>query len=240
MENGILLMKSSTIRNCLENNPLVSMQGKINMLNHMLRAKLENEVTGKSVTYPPDVKKELFRKYRRHFRRDVWKGSIFKVYQDFLRNQEENGKTVPFAENSFDLYDLAALAYIYKRIKEIDGIREANHVIIDEAQDFGMMAYGALAYCLRGCTYTIMGDVSQNIHYGYGIGIASEETVLCCTVPMYGTYIHTEGDGQIDYYFLYGGDYDGILELYRMIQGMQEPKYIGSVAYKLRGVMENL
>ena len=56
--------------------------------------------------------------------------------------------------------------------------------------------------------------------YGYGIGIASEETVLCCTVPMYGTYIHTEGNGQIDYFFLYGEDYPGILELYRMIQGI--------------------
>lgn len=169
MENGVLLMKSSAIRNCMENNPLVSMQGKINMLNHMLRARLENEVTGKSVTYPPDVRKELFRKYRRHFGKDVWKGSIFEVYQDFLRSQQGNGKTVPFTENSFDLCDLAALAYIYKRIKEIDGIREASHVIIDEAQDFGMMVYGALAYCLRGCTYTIMGDVSQNIHYGYGL-----------------------------------------------------------------------
>lgn len=169
MENGVLLMKSSAIRNCMENNPLVSMQGKINMLNHMLRARLENEVTGKSVTYPPDVRKELFRKYRRHFGKEVWKGSIFEVYQDFLRSQQGNGKTVPFTENSFDLYDLAALAYIYKRIKEIDGIREASHVIIDEAQDFGMMVYGALAYCLRGCTYTIMGDVSQNIHYGYGL-----------------------------------------------------------------------
>ena len=42
-------------------------------------------------------------------------------------------------------------------------------MIIDEAQDFGMMAYGALSYCLRNCTYTIMGDVSQNIHYGYGL-----------------------------------------------------------------------
>ncbi len=169
MENGVLLMKSSTIRNCLENNPLVSMQGKINMLNHMLRARLENEVTGKSVTYPPDVSKELFRKYRRHFGKDVWKGSIYDVYRDFLLSQKEQGKAVPLPEDAFDLYDLAALAYIYKRIKETDGIREASHVIIDEAQDFGMMAYYSLAYCLRGCTYTVMGDVSQNIHYGYGL-----------------------------------------------------------------------
>ena len=42
-------------------------------------------------------------------------------------------------------------------------------MIIDEAQDFGMMAYASLRYCLRGCTYTIMGDVSQNIHFGYGL-----------------------------------------------------------------------
>ena len=32
-----------------------------------------------------------------------------------------------------------------------------------------MMAYEAMAYCLRGCTYTIMGDVSQNIHFQYGL-----------------------------------------------------------------------
>ena len=38
--------------------------------------------------------------------------------------------------------------------------------------------------------------------YGYGLGIAAEETVLCCNIPMYGTYLYTEGDRQIDYYFL--------------------------------------
>ena len=45
------------------------------------------------------------------------------------------------------------------------------HVIIDEAQDFGMTAYRLPVYYshLRGCTYTFMGDVSQNIHYGYGL-----------------------------------------------------------------------
>ena len=44
------------------------------------------------------------------------------------------------------MYDLAALAYIYKRIKETDPVREASHVVIDEAQDFGMMAYCCLHY----------------------------------------------------------------------------------------------
>ena len=44
---------------------------------------------------------------------------------------------------------VAALAYLYKRIKENDPVREASHVVIDEAQDFGMMAYQVLHYCLR-------------------------------------------------------------------------------------------
>ena len=40
--------------------------------------------------------------------------------------------------------------------------------------------------------------------YGYGLGIAAEETAMCCNIPMYGTYLYTEGSGQIDYYFLFG------------------------------------
>lgn len=168
-KNGVLLMDKTAIQNYLENNPQSSMQSKINMLNEILLSKLENELSGKYVSYTPAEKKELHRTYRWYFGKDVWKGSIFEVYGEFLAAQNQKGKGIPFSENAFDVYDLAALAYLYKRIKETDGIREASHVIIDEAQDFGMMAYGALAYCLRGCTYTIMGDVSQNIHFGYGL-----------------------------------------------------------------------
>src|SRR5699024_7696172 len=168
-KNGVLLIDEAAIHNYLDNNPKMSMQSKINRLNEILLSKLENEWEGKYVSYTPEEKKELQRIYRRYFGKNVWNGSIFELYQDFLKVQEQNGKVVSFTENIFDLYDLAALAYLYKRIKETDGIREASHIIIDEAQDFGMMAYGALAYCLRGCTYTIMGDVSQNIHFGYGL-----------------------------------------------------------------------
>ena len=51
--------------------------------------------------------------------------------------------------------------------------------------------------------------------YGYGIAPAAEQTAMCCTIPMYGTYLYTEGSTQIDYYFLYGGSLNGVLELYR-------------------------
>ena len=53
------------------------------------------------------------------------------------------------------------MAYLYKRLKEDTVIREAGHVVIDEAQDFGMMVYASLKYCLSKCTYTIMGHVDH-------------------------------------------------------------------------------
>ncbi|MDO4308732.1 MAG: DUF4968 domain-containing protein [Eubacteriales bacterium] len=183
-KNGVLLMDEKAVADYLDEYPQMSMQSKINMLNEKLLARLENEISGKYVSYTPAEKKELKRMYRRHFGKDVWKGSVFDLYQDFLQVQEQKGKGIPVSENAFDIYDLAALAYLYKRIKETDGIREASHVIIDEAQDFGMMAYGALVYCLRGCTYTIMGDVSQNIHFGYGLNDWEELKGLILT----GTY----------------------------------------------------
>lgn len=180
-KNNLLLLCAAAIDEYLHNNPKMSMQSKINMLNKMLRAKLENELSGKYISYTQEEKKELQRKYRWHFGKDVWKGSVFELYQEFLREQAKKGKKISVLENQYDIYDLAALAFLYKRIKETDGIREASHVIIDEAQDFGMMAYGVLAYCLRGCTYTIMGDVSQNIHHGYGLNDWKELQELILT-----------------------------------------------------------
>ncbi len=183
-KNGVDLLTESEIQSYLKTVPQLSMQCRINMLNEILLSRLENELSGKYVSYPAAEKKELRRMYRWHFGKDVWKGSVFELYGQFLQSQHNAGKDVPYTEDAFDVYDLAALAYLYKRIKETDGIREATHVIIDEAQDFGMMAYGALAYCLRGCTYTIMGDVSQNIHFGHGLNDWGELQKLILT----GTY----------------------------------------------------
>ena len=47
--------------------------------------------------------------------------------------------------------------------------------------------------------------------YGYGIGLASEGTALACTIPMYGSYLYMEGK-QLDYYFVYEGNYERVLE----------------------------
>lgn len=52
---------------------------------------------------------------------------------------------------------------------------------------------------------------------GYGIGVAGEQTVMCCAIPMYGMYLYADGKDEVDYYFIYGKTYEGILELYKML-----------------------
>ncbi|SES92252.1 DNA helicase-2 / ATP-dependent DNA helicase PcrA [[Clostridium] polysaccharolyticum] len=164
-----VLLTKEEIETYIKENVQVSMQNKILQLNERIMARLENEICCKDISYTPEDKKEMRRFYKTYFGKKKWKGSIFEMYETFLKRQNEKGENVELPGNELDVYDLAALAYLYKRIKETELVREASHVVIDEAQDFGMMAYASLVYCLRDCTYTIMGDVSQNIHYGYGL-----------------------------------------------------------------------
>lgn len=165
-----LLLSKERIRTFIKERPMMSMQGKKLLLNELLYSRYENVILGKHISFTNDEKKAMERKYKNYYARNEWKGSIFDLYQEFLEYQEyEEGYDFDVPDTSFDVYDLAALAYIYKRIKEIDPIREASHMVIDEAQDFGIMAYHCLHYCIRGCTYTIMGDTSQNIHFNYGL-----------------------------------------------------------------------
>ena len=139
------------------------------MLNERLRIKIKDEFLGKGVKYTENVRKAILKAYRGRYGANQWKKSIFTMYEDFLRTQLAKGYNVDFPDTVFDVYDLAALAYLYKRVKETEVISEAHHIVIDEAQDFGMMAYSVLKFCVKDCTYTIMGDVSQNIHFGYGL-----------------------------------------------------------------------
>ena len=174
-----LLVGKVLIDTYCNDHPEMSVQAKCLMLNEILMSKYENEIQGKHVSYSAAEKKAMEKKYSTYFGKNEWKGNIFEEYEKFLKEQN-----ITIEENSYDVYDLAALAYLYKRMKEIDPIREASHIVIDEAQDFGMMAYCCLHYCIRGCTYTIMGDTSQNIHFGYGLNDWEELRKLILT----GTY----------------------------------------------------
>lgn len=168
-KNNVLLLSGKKIKQIISQNMHLSRADKISKLTEHLLSKLENEISGKYYSYTREEKLRLTHLYETYFGKREWKGSIFDMYDAFLMGQREKGHRVELPQGVFDLYDLAALAYLYKRLKETEIIREAGHVVIDEAQDFGMMAYYSMAYCLSKCTYTIMGDVSQNISMDYGL-----------------------------------------------------------------------
>lgn len=170
----ICLVESEAVERYITQNPTVSIQSKINMLNERLIIKIKDEFLGKGVKYTESERKAILKAYRGYYGGRQWKKSIYELYREFLALQREKYGTAyedgaGSQDNAFDVYDLAALALLYKRVKETEVISEAHHIVIDEAQDFGMMAYRVLYACIKDCTYTVMGDVSQNIHFGFGL-----------------------------------------------------------------------
>lgn len=168
-KTGVMLLSKEDIERLLERFKHQSRAEKIESLTSHLMAKLENEISGKYYTYNVIERQKLTAKYSNYFGKAEWKGAIFDLYDNFCREQISKGSKISLPGTEFDVYDLAALAYLYKRFQETEVIREAGHVVIDEAQDFGMMVYSSLKYCLSKCTYTIMGDVAQNISLDYGL-----------------------------------------------------------------------
>ncbi|MCR4617434.1 MAG: ATP-binding domain-containing protein [Lachnospiraceae bacterium] len=170
LENtGHILMSKSEIEKVLNDYPEWSMVRRFERLNDLLESKLEGELYGKHFTYSPEEQKRLKRKYIKYYNKFIWKDSVFDLYEKFVNNELKDHPEIIHEKNAPDLYDLASLAYIYKRIKESEVIQEASHVVIDEAQDFGMTIYYSLQYCMSKCTFTIMGDVSQNINFDCGL-----------------------------------------------------------------------
>lgn len=182
-KNLVCLLESDAIERYIRQNPNVSIQSKIDMLNTRLRNKIKEEFLGKGIKYTEAERKAIHKAYRGYFGGKVWKQSIYELYHDFLLKQRGKGY-FDIPDTEFDVYDLAALAYLYKRVKETEVISEATHIVIDEAQDFGMMAYLVLKFCIYRCTYTVMGDVSQNIHFGYGLNDWEELKELLLTDSM--------------------------------------------------------
>ncbi|WP_068779821.1 HelD family protein [Paenibacillus sp. GM2] len=65
--------------------------------------------------------------------------------------------------------DLAALLYLFAGVNELDSSLTFDHIVIDEAQDFSPFQVVVLDRFVKGHSFTILGDLSQGIHYYKGI-----------------------------------------------------------------------
>ncbi len=170
-ETGRTIMTKADISKVLTDRKGCSAYQIVERLTDVLIGKLENELFGKGLSYSQELQRKLYTRYNFYFSRVKIKRTVFDIYDEFVQKEAVKNPEILETYEKFnpDIYDLAALSFIYKKVLETEVIREACHVVIDEAQDFGIFIYRSLKYCLSKGTFTIMGDVSQNINLGCGL-----------------------------------------------------------------------
>lgn len=70
-----LLYSSEQIKGYIEESKRLSIQSKIDGLNQRALNKLKNEITGREITYTPEMKKQLVKDHTKRFGEKKWKGS---------------------------------------------------------------------------------------------------------------------------------------------------------------------
>lgn len=68
-----------------------------------------------------------------------------------------------------DSDDLAPMLYLKFKIEGVEEKQKFSHVVIDEAQDYSLMAVEALKFITYSNSFTIVGDLGQGIYYYKGI-----------------------------------------------------------------------
>jgi DNA helicase-2/ATP-dependent DNA helicase PcrA len=83
---------------------------------------------------------------------------------DHRRNLRGNPKEEEVGEE-----DLAPLLYIHNQLHDIDSSAIYDHIVIDEAQDLSPFQFAVLKRHCRGHSFTILGDLLQNVFSFQGI-----------------------------------------------------------------------
>ncbi len=161
------------------------LQEKIDLLNKRLTYKLKS-IGEEAELRKEDLQAEVNR-YKNYFGVRNKKYNFMEVYLGFLNDLQLNRKKYveqgmrvaeekviellisELMDKHLDIYDLGMLNYIKRRIKMTKDYEYVSHIVIDEAQDFGVMLFQIFKRIFKNCTYTIMGDVSQNIYYDTGM-----------------------------------------------------------------------
>ncbi|WP_456298142.1 HelD family protein [Anaerocolumna sedimenticola] len=161
------------------------LQEKIDLLNKRLISKIR--LVNEKEQQEKEVINIEVKKFKDYFGKKQSKINLMDIYMGFLNdlaeNRSEYGRLnfiIPdsgiirllihnLIHKSIDLYDLGMLTYMKKRLKISRDFEFVSHIVVDEAQDFGVSVFYVLKQLFKDCTYTIMGDITQNIHYDTGM-----------------------------------------------------------------------
>lgn len=167
-----VVLSADNMKESLSYHPEFSLYQMEKLLNERLASRIRFLCTES----PSSYRKEKLTLYRNFFHSSRYRWTEDSVYLDFLVLLEEACPSYSFSDTiaavkkkQFDVYDVASLALIRKRIFQKKEMDEFSQIIIDEAQDFGETVYYALHAIFPNCYFTIMGDVSQNIRYETGM-----------------------------------------------------------------------
>ncbi len=183
---GTILTESSNTT-LLRETPTASVNTLLSMLDDRVKTRIKFLMSGMD----RDLIQVKLKEHAGHYKNMRPKASIYDYYMDFLTKwanehgyhqtsfaQTEtsgvdynsiNAHLAKLSAREYDLYDIAALALIHYRMTQKEPNQEFGLLFLDEAQDFGMGAYYVLKKLLPATYFTIMGDVSQNIHYYTGL-----------------------------------------------------------------------
>ncbi len=178
---GTLLSESNNTT-LFKETSTVSIYTLLSMLDDRVKTRIKFLMSGMD----KDMIDAKLKEHAGHYKNMRPKASIYEFYMDFLtkwmtshRFNEETTANLQkhltkLSAKEYDLYDIAALALIHYRVTQKAPNQEFGLLFLDEAQDFGMGAYYVLRKLLPATYFTIMGDVSQNIHYYTGLNDCDE------------------------------------------------------------------
>ncbi len=176
-EDYVLSSEEATLE-LLERNHSWSTQEKRDHLNARVMSRLKNQLAMDDRGYERKQILEIYKQYTGIYGPKKWKGNLLTLYVEFLswlaeRRTEFSDmcyvNAAQVQKKQLELYDYATLLHLKCRVKETEAIDYAEHVVVDEAQDYGAMVFAVIKTALPRCTFTVMGDVSQNINYESGM-----------------------------------------------------------------------
>ena len=105
---------------------------------------------------------------------EYYKDFISKYIYEKIENKELaeyliNNTVENIDKNKYAFEDLAPLIYIKNKVTGCKFTNKLRHVIVDEAQDYGEFQFSVLKSILNSDSMTILGDLSQGVHYYRGI-----------------------------------------------------------------------